>query len=175
MDARATGLDLRVRTPDDTGNAGSPRETVRQRQAEVTALRDELGQLVTELDRRRREALDVKLQLRRHGPGIALTGVALVGAAAGLVALSIWRDRRRQRSGAPLSRVPPMVSRVMAGPVRGGAEPTVTMRIARAAVNAAAVALIRKALEGVVRHLMERRRPAETAQPAARPESPPAA
>ncbi|HSF06949.1 MAG TPA: hypothetical protein VLG10_14275 [Methylomirabilota bacterium] len=176
MDARATGLDLRVTTPGATGgDAGSPRETVRQRQAEVTALQEDLGQLVSELDRRRREALDVKLQLRRHGPEIALTSVALVGAAAGLVWLSIWRDRRRQRLGARLGRVQSTLSRAIAGPARGGAEPPVIERIAVAAANAAAAILIRKVLERVVHHVTERRRPAETAQLAARPESPTAA
>jgi hypothetical protein len=73
----------------------SPDEAVRQLGAEIAELREELGGLVTELDRRRHDLLDVKLQLRRHVVAATVTAVSLIGAVAGLIWLGIWRSRRR--------------------------------------------------------------------------------
>jgi len=161
-DGRATA------TNGASGAAGSPRETVRLLEGQITALRVELSDLVAELDRRRREALDIKLQVRRHAGEITLTSAALVGAATGFVWLSIWRNRRRQRLGARVGRVQHTMSRMIAGPARVGAEPTIPMRIVAAAANAAAATLIRKVLERVVHHVMEHRRlaAADTRSPA---------
>jgi hypothetical protein len=66
----------------DTGAPG-PRETAQELGGEIAAVRSELDVLVAELDRRRHEALDLGLQVRRHAPGIAVTAVAFLGAAAG--------------------------------------------------------------------------------------------
>jgi len=182
MGERTTGLeDVEVTTTNGAGgDADAPRATVRQLEAQITALREELGELVAELDRRRHEALDVKLQVRRHAREITLTGVALVGAAAGFVSFNVWRSRRRQRFGAREGRFQQAMSRMIERPERVAAEPTVTMKIITAAANAAAATLIKKVLERVVQQVMERRRLAATdtwspARPPARPKSPPAA
>ncbi|MGH7309633.1 MAG: hypothetical protein ACREK6_13135 [Candidatus Rokuibacteriota bacterium] len=181
MDDRATGLDRQVTTPGGAGrDAGSPREKVRQREAEVTALHDALGELVTELDRRRREVLDVKLQVRRHAGEVVLTGVALLGAAAGLVWFNVWRARRRARHGARLERLPSSVGRMIDRPERVAAEPTVPRRILGAAGSAAAAMLIKRVLGPVVQHVVARVQPAigvasDPAQPPGRQKSPPAA
>ncbi len=181
MDDRATGLDRQVTTPGGAGrDAGSPRERVRQREAEVTALHDALGELVTELDRRRREVLDVKLQVRRHAPEAALTGVALLGAAAALVWFNVWRTRRRERLGARVARVQSAVGRMIDRPERVAAELTVSRRILASAGSAAVAMLIKRVLEPVVQHLVARARPAiglasDPAQPPGRQKSPPAA
>jgi hypothetical protein len=55
----------------------SPQENVRQLEGEIAVLRDELAGLVAELDRRRHELTDFKLQARRHAVGAALTGMGL--------------------------------------------------------------------------------------------------
>jgi hypothetical protein len=161
-------------------HADSPRETVRQLDAQITMLRDELGELVGELDRRRHAALDVKTQLRRHAREVALTGVALAGATAGFVWLGAWRRRRRQRLGARVGRLQHALGRMMARPERVAAEPTVTMRILTAVGSAAAAAVIKKVLERAVTQVMERQRLVVAEQPGpalptARPKSPTAA
>jgi hypothetical protein len=161
-------------------DAESPRETVRQLDAQITMLRDELGELVAELDRRRHAALDVKTQVRRHAREVALTGVALVGVAAGFVWLGAWRRQRRQRFGARVGRLQHAVSRMIARPERVAAEPTVTMKILTAVASAAAATVIKKVLERAVTQVMERQRlvAAERpplAGPTARPKSPTAA
>src|ERR1700704_2540064 len=71
----------------------SPRETGRQLSGEIVTLREDLARLGAELDRRRHEALDVKLQVKRHALGVLLTGAAAVAAALGLR----WLGTRRAR------------------------------------------------------------------------------
>ena len=62
----------------------SPQETVRQLNGAIAMLREDLARLVAELDRRRHEALDVKLQVKRHALGVVLTGAAVLAAPLGL-------------------------------------------------------------------------------------------
>jgi hypothetical protein len=165
MGERTTGLNQAPRSLDamvePTNGAGgvaeSPRETVRQLAGQITKLRDDLGGLVTELDRRRHEALDVKLQIRRNAREITFTSVALIGVAAGSVWLNIWRHRRRKRVSARVGRLQQAMSRMIERPERVAAEPTVTMKIITAAANAAAATLIKKVLERVVQQVMDRR------------------
>ena len=74
--------------PTTTGNGKvnpevSLQESTRQLDGEIAALREELSGLVAELDRRRHELLDVKLQAKRHAFGMAVTSVALLATASG--------------------------------------------------------------------------------------------
>jgi hypothetical protein len=76
---------------------------VRELGHETEATRHELDALVTELDRRRHQAFDWRLQARRHARTLALFGVG-VGVVVGIaVAASIARKRRRQTLAARLS------------------------------------------------------------------------
>lgn len=181
MGERPTHLeDLQISTDGRGGDTGTPRAAVRRLEAQITELRRELSDLVGELDRRRREALDVKLQVRRHAGKIALTGVVLVGVAAGVVWANVWRGRQRRRFGARAGRVQPAMNRMIERPDRVAAQPTATEKLVTAAASAAVTTVIKKVLAGVVRQVMERRRLAATdawsaAQPPARPKSPPAA
>jgi hypothetical protein len=121
---------------------------------QIAEVREELDTLLGELDRRRHEALDVPLQLRRHAVGASLTVVALVAAAAASVWLTLWRRRRRDRLSAQAGRLRRAVSRMTEHPERVAAEPTIPARIATAAANAAVAALVKKALERAVESLM---------------------
>jgi len=76
--------------------SASPPETVRLLGAEIAEIREDLGGLVAELDRRRHDLLDLRLQLRRHGPAVAAVVISFVGAAAGIVWLGVWRVRKRR-------------------------------------------------------------------------------
>jgi hypothetical protein len=115
--------------------------------SEITVIRSELDGLLGELDRRRHDAVDVGLQLRRHAMGAALTIVALAATAAGSVWLGRWRRRRRNRLGARAGRVRHALARMTAHPERVAAEPTAVQKIAVAAANAALAGVIRKLLE----------------------------
>ena len=96
-----------------------PRAAARQLDGEIAALREELGSLVGELDRRRHEALDVKLQARRHAGGLTVSGVALVAAASGLRWLTF---RRHQPMVSKAGKVGEALSRILHRPARVAAE-----------------------------------------------------
>jgi hypothetical protein len=131
----------------DEGASGVTRDTVHELGNEVAHVRDELDVLLGELDRRRHEALDVPLQLRRHALGATLTVAAFTLAAAGSVALTIWRRRRRSRLHARASRLSQAIARMTENPERVATEPTLPAKIAAAAASAAAAALVKKVLE----------------------------
>ena len=81
----------------------TPAVQVSRLRTEIDATRDELGTYISELDRRRHEALDLKLQAKRH-PALALgAGVAILGAVAGGLAMAI-RARRHEAAGRELRR-----------------------------------------------------------------------
>lgn len=125
---------------------------VRELDAEAARLRDELTELIAELDRRRHELLDVSGQVRRHPWSVGLTGLAISAAAVGAVAL---RHRRRGRGrGLLATRARHRAQR--SGPALS--EPSVLHRILGAAGSAAVVYLVRAGLTRLI-----------SAKPAAQP------
>jgi hypothetical protein len=132
----------------------SPRAAVEELGGEVAGVREELDTLLSELDRRRHEALDVPLQLRRHAFGAGLTAMALVAAAAGSVWLAVWRRRRRARLSAKAGRFYHALSRMTEHPERVATEPSIPKKIATAAANVAVAALVKKVLERTAVRLM---------------------
>jgi hypothetical protein len=141
----------------DNGRAVSlpPREAARQLESEIAAVREELSALVAELDRRRHEAFDVKLQVRRHGLELALTGAALVAAASGFVWLRSRRSRRRAGWRGQLERlreavIPPRKSG------RRREAPSAVSSILTAAANAGVAVVIKRGLERALRWPLSR-------------------
>lgn len=180
MGERTTGVDdARLAAGNGAGGEGdSPRKTVRELEAQVVELRDELGELIGELDRRRHAAFDVRRQLRRHAREVALTGLALVSVAAGFVWLGAWRARRRRSLDSRAQRLQRAMSRMIDRPERVAAEPTVPMKIVTAAASAAVAALIKKLLDRAVQQAADRHRLAASPRPTpaqARPRFPAAA
>jgi hypothetical protein len=132
-----------------------PRATAEALGSEIAVVREELDSLLGKLDRRRHEALDVPLQVRRHAVGASLTVLALVVTAAGSVWLTRWQHRRSERLGARAGRLRHAVSRMTEHPERVAAEPTVAGKIATAAASAAIAALVKKILERALEWVME--------------------
>lgn len=80
-----------------TGNGGAGHRDSERLREDIDATHRRLEGLLGELDRRRREAFDIRLQMRRH-PVIFIAGAALaLGAVGGGTALAIARMRRLQR------------------------------------------------------------------------------
>jgi hypothetical protein len=152
MDQGTRSVNRHSSTPETLGN-------------EVTAVRQDLDVLLAEFDQRRHEALDVRLQLRRHGVGVATTAAALVVTAAGVVWLSAWRQQRRDRIAAQAGRIRQAMSRIIEQPDRVAAEPTVIRKIAAAAGSAAAASIVRKLLERGVEWVLDQRRVDERTVP----------
>ena len=135
----------------------SPRESSRQLEGEIAMLRDELGGLVAELDRRRHELTDVKLQAKRHALGATLTGVGLLASAAGFVWLGAWRARRRRTTMARIGRLREAVSRMVERPERVATEPSVPVKILTAAATAAVATAMKKVLERALHSVLRSR------------------
>jgi hypothetical protein len=84
------------RTNGKTSNGGSAHRESERLREDIDATHRRLEGLLGELDRRRREAFDIRLQMRRH-PVIFAAGAALaLGALGGGTALAIARMRRLQ-------------------------------------------------------------------------------
>ena len=113
----------------------------------IGLLRRELGDLVGELDRRRHEATDIRLQIKRH-PVIAGAAAATVAAAVGgVIAFAIWNARRRERPAEKVRRARRAMQRLMEDPEHMAREPTLAEKILAAAGTAAASLLVKRALD----------------------------
>lgn len=120
-------------------------------EAEIVRQRQVLTTLVSQVSRRGRELTDVRLQVRRHAVGVAATLLALTAAAAGSIALGVWRARRRNTLTARGSRLREALGRMVDRPERVAVEPTAMQRIIGAAGSAAAAFLIKAVLERATR------------------------
>jgi hypothetical protein len=97
-----------VRSSDTHEDLKGPAPTIPQLRGEIDSTRGELRTYISELDRRRQEAFDLKLHIRKHPAVVIGVGVAIVAIVAGAVALAA-RPRRQKaiaRRGQPgLSRL----------------------------------------------------------------------
>lgn len=138
-----------------TASNGSSRDVPRV-SGEIDTLRQELGRLVAELDRRRHDLLDVRLQVRKH-PGIVL---AAAGAAAlllgGLVGMAVRKRRQHARPTTRAREARRALARLLDHPERVAAEPNLAVKIAAAAGVAAGSAVARRVAERLVARAMPR-------------------
>lgn len=141
-------------SPDAKASAMSPRQTAQQLETEIEALRDELEPLVAEVDRRRHELLDVKLQLRRHAWQIALAGAGVIAVTASLVWLGVRRAPRRPSLLSRASRLREGVARMIDRPERVAADRTLAGKMLTAAATAALSATAKKAVERLVKNAL---------------------
>lgn len=100
-------------------------------EGDIQEIRGRLGGMVSELDHRRHDLLDVKKQLGRHAVPLTLAGVALVGLAAGGVALTVRRHRQREALGARLVRFRRALARMIDKPERVANAPSAQWKMAR--------------------------------------------
>jgi hypothetical protein len=114
---------------------------------EIDSLRSELGGLVGELDRRRREAFDVGLQARRHPIALAVAATAAAVVVGGLVALVVRRRRVRRRPSVRAGEARLALRRLLLHPERIGAHPSVGHKVATAVLTLVATTVARRVLE----------------------------
>jgi hypothetical protein len=114
---------------------------------EIDLIRNELGGLVAELDRRRHEAFDVRLQLTRHP--LVVAGVATVVALAvgGAIALAVRSARQRESPGARARDVRAALGRIADKPRRIGAEPSIRTKLLTALLLAVATTMAKRMTE----------------------------
>ena len=119
-------------------------------EGEISDIRGRLDQSLAELDRRRHEATDVKLQIRRHPAAVAAAG-GVVLLLLGGVAYAIWAAHRRQQPINKAKRLRLAVSRMIDEPQKvAKGDPTVAEKILAAAGTAAATMLTKKLIERAI-------------------------
>lgn len=118
---------------------------------EISGIRNELGALVGELDRRRRALFDVRAQVRRHPLTASLAGVAVVAIVGGSVALLVHDARRKQRASYRAKQLRIAFGRMVDHPervARGDAPPG--EKILAAVGTAIATLLVKQAMSRAV-------------------------
>jgi hypothetical protein len=113
--------------------------------------------MVVEIDRRRHELTDVRLQVRRHAVGVTVTDVALIAAVAGAVWLGMERRARQQGLLGRMARLRQAVGHMIDRPERVAAEPTVMGKILTAAGTAAVATLVKKGLDRAAQSVLDGR------------------
>ena len=122
-------------------------ENVEALQREIESIRTGLDGMVGELDRRRHTLFDLRSQLRRHAIPLVALGAALLGIAAGGIALGVSHRRRRARLGPRLGRFQEALRRMVDQPGRVASSPGVGRKIIGAG-GAAAASVLAKRLAG---------------------------
>ncbi|HEX9573925.1 MAG TPA: hypothetical protein VF994_07495 [Myxococcales bacterium] len=126
---------------------GEPRKMARELETEITEIRSRLDRSLAELDRRRHELTDVRLQVRRH-PMVAFAAGVTVLALVGGVAYAVWAARQRNKPVSKARRLKHALSRMIDQPQKvAKPEPTVPEKILAAAGTAAATMLVKKMME----------------------------
>ena len=126
---------------------GEPRKVARELESEITEVRSRLDRGLAELDRRRHELTDVRLQVRRH-PMVAVAAGATVLVLIGGVAYAIYASRQRQKPLPKAARLREALSRALDNPKKvAKSEPTVPEKILAAVGTVAATMLTKKLLE----------------------------
>jgi hypothetical protein len=118
---------------------------------EIDGIRGDIGRLVDELDRRRHEAFDVSLQIRRHpAAAAAVVATAAVGVG-GVIALAVRSRRRRSTVRVRARNLRRALSRMADHPDEFAREPGMLEKVAMAAATAAAAMLVRRAIDRATR------------------------
>ena len=116
-------------------------------EGEISEIRGRLDHSLAELDRRRHEATDIKLQIRRHPGAVAAAG-GVVLLLLGGVAYAIWAAHRREQPMNKAKRLRLAVSRMIDEPQKvAKAEPTVPEKILGAVGVTVATILAKKLME----------------------------
>ena len=124
-----------------------PENGPRELEGQISEIRGRLDHSLAELDRRRHEATDIKLQIRRHPGAVAAAG-GVVLLLLGGVAYAIWAAHRREQPMNKVKRLRLAVSRMIDEPQKvAKAEPTVPEKILAAASTVAATMITRKLIE----------------------------
>jgi hypothetical protein len=119
--------------------------------SEIGVLRSELGGLVAELDRRRHEALDVRLQVSRHPLTVAVIATVSALVLGGAIAVVVRARRQQRRPTVRARQTRRALARLFEHPDRVAAEPSIANKVATAVVVAVATAVAKRLLDRSLR------------------------
>ncbi len=129
---------------------GTPRveeKHPREIEREIEHVRTRLDRSLAELDRRRHELVDVRLQLQRH-PGVFIGAGVFLALVAGGVVFAVWRARERQKPLAKVHRLRIAFGRAVDEPhkvARG--EAPVWEKVAASVATTIAVSVTKKVID----------------------------
>ena len=128
----------------ETARSVAAEESPEQLEHDIEEIRDDLSAIVNEIDHRREEALDWRVQLHRHAGAVAAGATALVVFGTGLLILNLWRARRHDSVLVKAHRLREALGRAIAAP-ENVARPTpgVGKKVLAAAISGAAGVLAR--------------------------------
>jgi hypothetical protein len=130
---------------------GSARpEDVGRVAGEIDLIRHELGGLVAELDRRRHEAFDLRLQAKKHPVLVAAVATLAALLVGGGIAVAVRNARVRRRPSTRAREVRDAFFRIADHPRRVASQPSIGNKIATAVGVAVATALAKRLLERTV-------------------------
>ncbi len=136
---------------DRVKNGSARSEDVHRVAGEIDVLRTELGGLVGELDRRRHEATDVRLQMSRHPIVVAALATVAALVLGGAIALVVRGKRQSRRPSVRARETRRALGRLFQHPDRVAAEPTTANKIATAVGVAVATALAKRLVDRTIR------------------------
>lgn len=116
-------------------------------EGEIQSLRGELGGLVAELDRRRHEAFDLRLQLKRHPVAVAIAAAGAALVLGGLLAVAVRSRREHRRPSVRAREARRALARLLEHPDRVAAEPSISNKVATAVLSLAATIVAKRLLE----------------------------
>jgi hypothetical protein len=131
---------------------GVGEDTVGRVAGEIRSLRGELGGLVAELDRRRSEAFDLRLQLQRHPVAAALAAAGAALVLGGLLAVVVRGRRQHRRPSVRARETRRALARLLDHPKRVAAEPSIGNKVATAVLSLAATMIAKRVLERQLPH-----------------------
>ncbi|HEY6909029.1 MAG TPA: hypothetical protein VI356_06650 [Myxococcales bacterium] len=129
------------------GNGKAEPRPPREIERDIEHLRTRLDKSLAELDRRRHELTDVRLQMQRH-PGVFIGAGAAVALMIGGVAFAVWRSRKREELPQKARRLRIAVRRAVDDPKKvARGEAPVWEKIIAAVGTTIAVNLTKKMLD----------------------------
>lgn len=127
------------------------RQDVERLEQDVERIRGNLGELVGELNHRRRDALDLRLQFQRHAGRLVLAGALALALAAGGIVLLTVRLRHRRSLRRRADRLGKALRRALAHPEHlAERRPSVPRKIAAAGGSALAAAIGKRLAQRLV-------------------------
>lgn len=133
--------------PRATGMNGKKEVDVGRIAGEIDSIRTELGGLVGELDRRRREAFDIGLQVRRHPIVVAVAAGAAALVVGGIIAFAVHQRRERRRPSVRVHQTRRALARLLDHPERVAAEPSMGNKVATAVLTLVATSLAKRLVD----------------------------
>jgi hypothetical protein len=129
------------------GNGKAETRPPREIEREIEYLRTRLDRSLAELDRRRHELTDIRLQMRKH-PAVFIGAGVAVALMLGGVGFAIYRSRKRDELPQKAKRLRIAFRRAVAEPEKvARAEPPVWQKMAAAVGTTIAVSLAKKMVE----------------------------